>query len=338
MNELPSENLPIEAPMPGFNDRSTGLTIFGVLTILLGCIAALFALLMLAMTVMASKLPNAQATSSSSMVMALLMYGGLAVALVWLGIGSMLARRWARALLAIFSWAWLVMGTVMVITIGFILPKVWETAPPVNGQPAVAPGAIVTMTIVMLLFFSAFFVVVPGIWAFFYSNRHVKATCEMRDPVPRWTDACPLPVLALCLWLLFGVPVLLVMPVLYHGVAPFFGMLLTGLPGTLLCLAAAALWAYCAWRLYKMDVRGWWLILVAMLLYTVSGVMTFARHDTIEMYHVMGYPQAQIDQIQKMNLFTGNSMLWMTVLFMVPFLGYVLFVKKYLPGGRAAQA
>jgi hypothetical protein len=41
-------------------------------------------------------------------------------------------------------------------------------------------------------------------------------------------------------------------------------------------------------------------------------------------------PQAQIDQIQKMGLFTGNRMGWFTALCSLPFLGYLLFIKKYL--------
>jgi hypothetical protein len=148
--------------------------------------------------------------------------------------------------------------------------------------------------------------------------------------VTRWTDACPLPVLGLCLWLLFSVPMLLIMPIMGHGVMPFFGMLLTGLPGTLFCLALAVLWGYCAWLLYKLDVRGWWLILIAMVVFMVSAVLTYARHDVIEMYQLMGYPQAQIEQIQKTGLLTGNRMAWMMSFSMLPFLGYIFFIKKYL--------
>jgi hypothetical protein len=219
----------------------------------------------------------------------------------------------------------------MVIAMPFFMSKTFANLPAnPNGQPAMPPGAITGMVIGMTLFFGFFFVLLPAVWIFFYNSRHVKATCETRDPVTRWTDACPLPVLALSLWLLFAVPMLLLMPVMGHSVIPFFGMLLSGLPGSLMCLAVAALWAWCAWLLYKLDVRGWWLILIAIVAYTVSALVTFSRHSMLEMYQLMGYPQAQIDQIQKMGLFTGNSMAWWTVIFMVPFLGYLLFVKKYL--------
>jgi len=45
---------------------------------------------------------------------------------------------------------------------------------------------------------------------------------------------------------------------------------------------------------------------------------------------LQGLPPAQIDQIQKMCLFTGNRLNWCMALFMVPFVGYLLFIQKYL--------
>jgi hypothetical protein len=168
------------------------------------------------------------------------------------------------------------------------------------------------------------------VWIFFYGSRHVKATCDARDPVPCWTDACPLPVLAMSLWLWFAVPMLALIPVAYHGVAPFFGSFLTGAPGALFYLAMAAVWAWAGWRIYRLDARAWWVVLVVAVLFSVSSLLTYAHHDILEMYRLMGYPEAQIEQIQKTGLMTGNHMTWLTVCSMVPFLGYLLFVKKYL--------
>jgi hypothetical protein len=333
MNEQNPVIPPIEpAPLPAFKDRSTGLMVFGILTLLLGCLVGLFVPLMFFGQMMAAKAPNAPPANTAVILPAVAMYGCLAVALIWLGIGSIKARRWARALLLIFSWSWLVMGVFMTAVMPFFMAKVFANLPPdaKTGQPAMPPAALTGMIVFMVLFFGVFFVVVPAVWTFFYSSRHVKATCETRDPVTRWTDACPLPVLGFCLWLLFGVPWMLLMPIIGHGVMPFFGMFLTGLPGSLFCLAIAAIWGYAAWLLYHLDVRGWWLILIALVVVMVSGVVTYAHHDIIEMYQLMGYPQAQIDQIQKMGLLTGNHMTWIMSLTMLPFLGYLVFIKKYL--------
>ena len=333
MNESIPEITPLEPTALTHKDRSTGLILFGVMTVLLGCLAGLFVPLMLFGQAAAAKATQTP-TNLATILPGISVYGGLAVALIWLGIGSIQARRLARALLLIFSWSWLVMGIFMMIAMAFIMPKVMAnlSASGTPGHPAMPQAAITGMIVGMLLFFGVFFVLCPAVWTFFYNSRHVKATCETRDPVTRWTDACPLPVLGLCLWLLFSVPMMLLMPLVGRGVMPFFGQFLSGVPGSLFCLAIAALWTYAAWLLYQLKPQGWWLILTAMIMFMASSLVTFARHDMLEMYQLMGYPQAQIDQIQKTGLLTGNRMTWLMSFSMLPFLGYLLFVKKYFRG------
>jgi hypothetical protein len=316
---------------PAYRDRSTGLVVFGILTILLGCLSGLFVLLLLGQMA-AVKVPNHPAVNVAAMLPAVAIYGGLAVGLIWLGIGSIQARRWARALLLIFSWSWLVIGIFMLVAMTFILPKTLGglSANPAAGQPPLPAAAVNGIIVGMLLVFGVMFVLLPAVWTFFYRSRHVKATCEARDPVTRWTDGCPLPVLGFCLWLLLAVPMMLLMPVTGHGVMPFFGMFLSGVPGALVCLLVAGVWAGAAWLLYRLDPRGWWLILIAMMVFLASALLTYAHHDFVEMYRLMGYSQAQIDQIQKTGLLTGNRMSWLTAFSMVPFLGYLLFIKRFL--------
>ena len=315
-----------------YKDRSVGLIIFGILTILLGCLSGLLALLMLAGQAASARATGGASVPLSAILPALSIYGVLTVALLWLGIGSIMARRWARALLLIFSWSWLGLGLFVVVIMAFFIPKMMAnmSSSGTTDHPAMPASMIVGMMVGMFLVFGVLFVILPAVWTFFYNSRHVKATCETRDPATRWTDACPLPVLGLCLWLLFSVPMMLVMPLAGHCVMPFFGMFLTGLPGTLFCLAIAALWSYAAWLLYKLDVRGWWLILIAMGVFMVSALMTFAHHDMLEMYRLMGYPRAQIEQMQKTGLLVGNRMSWLMSFSVLPLLGYLFFVRKFL--------
>src|ERR1035441_9175590 len=105
MNEHNPAISPVEAaPLPDYKDRSTGMVIFGILTLLLVCLAGLLVPLMLFGQMMAAKAPNAPPVNHAAMLPGIAVYGLLAVALVWLGIGSIQKRRWARALLFIFSW------------------------------------------------------------------------------------------------------------------------------------------------------------------------------------------------------------------------------------------
>jgi hypothetical protein len=332
MNESIPPLPPFEtAPPPPYKDRSTGLLIFGILTLLLGCLAGLFVLVMLGQTRM-PKPAGSPPTNLSGILLVVGIYAGLALSLIWLGVGSIKARRWARALLLIFSWSWLIMGIFMTVIMPFVMSKSFANLPPnaKTGQPAMPPEAITGIIVTTTFFFFVLFVLAPAVWLFFYNSRHVKATCEARDPVKRWTDACPLPVLAFCLWTWLAVPVMLLMPLTGQAVMPFFGMFITGMPAALFCLGVAAIWGVSGWWLYRLEARGWWLILVAMVLFMVSALVTYAHHDVIEMYQLQGLPQAQIDQIEKMGLFTSNRMSWFTVLFSLPFLGYLLFIKKYL--------
>ncbi len=330
MNEQNSDASPVEPGASFYKDRSSGLAIFGVMTAILGCLAGLFVLLMLvgqSMTAARSSTPP----PNFSVLPAVSIYGFLAIALIWLGIGSIMARRWARALLLIFSWTWLLVGLIALIMMGFIMPamraNIAANAPP--GQPAMPPGAMTGVMVLMFLFMGVIFVVLPAVWVFFYRSPHVKATCEARDPLPRWTDACPLPVLGLCLLMAAGTPMMLIMPLTGHYVMPFFGTFLTGAASTLLCFIFAALEAYAAWSMYKLKPAGWWLILIAVCLLAVSGFLTFMRHDMTEMYQLMGYTEAQMDQLRKTGLLTGNKMtVWMSV-WIAPFLGYLFYIKKY---------
>ena len=105
-----SESFPPTSPgdaalLPTHKDRSTGLVVFGIMTLLLGCLSGLFVPLMLVGQMAAAKIPNAQSTNVTSIISGVVIYTVLAVTMIWLGIGSTMARRWARALLLL-----LVMG------------------------------------------------------------------------------------------------------------------------------------------------------------------------------------------------------------------------------------
>ncbi len=332
MNEPTSIVPPVAIPpTPTYKDRSAGLVVFGVFTILLGVLCGLMVPLMLLGQVMSAQHSNAPAPPQA-MLLPGLMYAGLAVALVWLGIGSIKARRWARALLLIFSWSCLVMGVTMVPVMAVLLPKSLASANGSTpaGQPGVSSSAMIAITDGICLFLGVIFILIPAVWVFFYGSRHVKATCEARNPASGWTDMCPLPLLAVSLWLWSAVPMFVLVPVVYHGVAPFFGAFIQGPLGGLFYLFMAAIWAWAGWRLYRLDVRAWWVVLVTLVLFSVSSLLTYAHHDPMEMYRLMGYPEPQIEQIQKTGLLTGHRLTWLTACSMIPFSGDVLFVKKYL--------
>jgi len=323
-----------ETPAPSqieYQDRKTGLIVFGILTALGGCMVALLVpLIVLAqfVSVKTTQVP----VNSRTMIPAAIFYGLLAASFIWLGIGSILTRRWARALLLILSWSWLAIGIVSMIYLAFLVPQMMAVLD-ANVRPghAEVPQALKTTIMVLQGIFSLFlYVVVPGIWVLFYRSKNVKATCEVRDPVLRWTDRCPLPVLALSIWAAFGGAVMLLFPFLTGGVLPFFGVFVSGIPGIALCLLVAALWGYSARALYRLERSGWWIITIGICLLSISAGLTYWRHDLSELYRLMGYPEEQIAQLQMFSgILKGPMLAWSTFLFTLPFVGYLLYVRKF---------
>jgi hypothetical protein len=324
MSEVFAMNQPPPVPPAAdFKDRYAGLIGFGILVIIIGCLCALLVPLMLLGQAMAAN-TTGTAPNLRMMLPAVMTYTVMSVVFIWLGIGSTMARRWARALLLILAWAWLVTGVFIVLAMAMFLPNVFAHTPS-GGQPA----AMAVMMIFMLGFMTVMFVILPGLLVLFYRSPHVKATCEARDPITRWTDACPLPVLALSLFLAYGAVSMFLMLLCYHGVMPFFGYLVSGLPGGTLMLALIALWVYCAWATYHLNATGWWTVLIAFGVLIVSTVLTFARIDLMDMYRLMGYSEQQMEQMQQFNYFTSRNMLVFMSIGSLPFLGYLLYVKRY---------
>jgi hypothetical protein len=318
-------------PAQPCKDRSTGFRVFGILTILLGFLCALFIPLMLfARQMAATQSHGATAQPLSMLLPGLVMYGILAIALVWLGIGSVMVTRWARALILLFSWGWLLTGVLSVTTMAIVLTRITPPATgPVNGAPAVPQQAMMVGMIAALLFMSVIFILMPVIWILFYGNRNVKATCDAHNPVPSWTDACPLPVLALCLMAVLSAPLGLIMPLFGHFAVPLFGTILTGPMAGALSAAASALLAYAGWAMYRLKVTGWWIQLAIFGFYAASSCITFAHHDFVELYEKMGYPQATIDQLRANPFMQGNRMTWLMPVLFIPVIGYLLFIKRY---------
>ena len=322
---------PSSPPPPPFKDRKVWLVIFGVATVVAGLFCALMVPLMLLGSSLAAKSANPPPVAPNLLPVSAL-YLVLAIVLVWLGVGSIMARRWARALLAIWSWSCLIVGLLSVASIALFAPQIAaavKAAQPA-GQPPLSDAQRIAVMLVPLVVLGFLFVCLPLIWGLFYSGKNVKATCEARDPATRWTDRCPLPVLAVVLWVAFGAFTMLLMPG-FHSVAPFFGLLLSGPAGTVFYLLLACVWAWCAWALYRLDRRGWWVSVAAMVLFCLSNVITYSRHDLGDIYAAMGYSPVQLASMETLSGLGGRTMMWSSLIFVIPFLGYLLYIRKFFP-------
>jgi hypothetical protein len=310
-----------------FKDRKTGLVIFGIFHIIIGAFCALFMLLTI---VGAMALRNLGETtivvmSVGQMILVVFLYLLLAIWFVWMGIGSILARKWARALILITSWLWLICGIITFIAILSVMPNIFS--PLAAGEEIPREAVVIAQAIVTA--FSVFvLIVIPGAFVLFYSSRHVKATCEQKDPRRRWTDKAPLPVITLSS-LLGCMAISIPLMGFYRWTSHFFGVVLSGIPGAVIVLVYAVLFAYAAWGTYKLQVKAWWCGFLSTFALEVSMVITFSRVSLGEFYEKMGVPQERLEIIQRLDLFHDPRVLILGGLVIIGFLGFMVYTKRY---------
>jgi hypothetical protein len=320
---------------PAYKDRRTGLIVFGILAILIGAGCALLVPLAFLGQLVAARHQGTDFDTSAAVIGASV-YGLMAVMLVWLGIGSTLCRRWARALLLCLGWIGLIIGLVAMPAVFVAMTSIGD-ALRAQGQ-SVSPGALILIKTVALATTFVIYLVIPGVAVLFYRSPHVRQTCEARDPTVRWTDRCPLPVLALCLMKIFGAAMLLLILPVYGRVFPLAGYMILGWPARGLWLAVIAFMVYAARGFYRLDQRVWWIYTVGALALWSSSLVTFQRVGLVDFYRRMGLPERQLELMAQNPLLLNGSILWLSLLSMMVFLGYLLYVRRYFSAARDRPA
>lgn len=271
-------------------------------------------------------------------------YSFVAAALIALGIGSIRARRWAWAINLILSWAWLIVGVVATIAITIFMPKMFaagfqQAAARTPNAGPMPTGIVAVVLTFIIVFFAVFFVVVPIAFLAFFSRKDVEETCKRRDPVERWTDRCPLPVLPVSLLFGCGAVAYLLLAVT-TPVVPFFGRYLTGAAGAVALLIVTGIETFLAVSIYRLRLAGWWIAVSALTLRLISAILTFRHADLWQTYSKMGWSDAQVQQISADPAFGKGFVVlwWWSAIFMVLFLGYMVWIKRYFRGSATPGA
>jgi len=309
-----------------FKDRKTGLVVFGILHIIFGGFCALMVPFMIFGMIASTVLDNSAAAPMrpAMMIPALLLYVLLAVWFICMGIGSIKARRWARALVLVSSWLWLISGISGLIFILLLMPDMYDRMGESERMP---PELARIMKYVMTAFMTVLYVIIPAVLVLFYGSKNVKATCEFRDSRVRWTDKCPLPVLALSL--IFGFWAVSMPFTLFYGSAiPFFGFILTGLSGAGVVLLVILLAGYVAWGTYRLSINAWWCAVLLITAWALSTAITFSRVSILDFYEKMNFPQQQLDIIEQYSISQDYMVLFLG-LWAVGLLGYLLYTRRY---------
>lgn len=278
---------------PPSRDRRAVLAVLGVVLILLG----LGAWAMMGLTFLASRAAQREGGELpvSAMVSGLAAYGVVGALMIGLGMGSLRARRWARALIVAFTYHWSMTGLLGMALLGGVLPYVFRQLP--TGADAPPSTVLIGLLIVVVGVLAIFFVALPLGLFFFYRGGAVHATCVVAQPDASWTDAVAFPLLAAGLGLLMMGLMLLPMP--FSGAAkfPLFGIYVGGTAAVVawsLLAVAALLGGVGIWRRLP---AAWWLALATLLFFGASASITYARMDFRQLIAELGVDALPLEEL-----------------------------------------
>lgn len=311
-------------------DRRPGLIGCGIVYLLFGVMFIGFCLLMVLAFSVAPP-GAAKAPMPAGMVAyTSLFYLALAALFLTLGLGSIMARRWAPPLILVVSWGWLVTGIATGTMMGFLLPRMMES------MPSPEPGAKGFMAGCMTIGIALFGIALPLVFVLFYRSAHVKATVERLDPVPRWTDRQPVAMLIFASWMFFGAVSTLLSSFMYRAL-PVGSFMLRGWQVFAVMAIMATLLFWIGVGTLRRLRAAWWSAVLLLIIGAVwSALMTST--DPMAMSEAMGVPPNP-QQMQMMEGMYSSPFFiaWMAI-FWSAYLAFLLYLRRYFfaPSERPA--
>ena len=246
-----------------------------------------------------------------------------------MGIGSIKAKRWARSLILVASSFWLISGIMALIMMMLMLPTMYDQ---INASGQLPEAMVKIMQYVTFGFMLILYVILPGGLVLFYRSKHVKATCEHKDPNIPWTDRCPMPVLAITIATGCGA---LCMPIsgLYGWALPCFGSISSGTTGIMIALFSMLILGYIAWGTYRLKLSAWWCALGMVFTYGSSSALTFSRVSMVDFYERMDLPAEQIEVMRAYADTQGPLLIASTAIWAVLLIAYLLYIRRFFTAG-----
>jgi len=304
-------------PEPDFKLRTGRLIAAGVLLLLAGCFTGCISGTM-PLALLSSQLPPGQ---SRQLLGGLAMYGGLTVLLMWLGIGILLPRRWARPLTLIIATHWLILGVLTLVGMIVMLPMMRDLYSASATGPNIA-NIILTVSLVMLL---VTFILWPLALLLLLRGEAVRQTVEWKDTVTRWTDGCPMNVLGLVVTLV--VVALLALVAAMQPALPILGVILKQPLPLIIGIALAAVLIYAAVLAHRLRMSGWWLGLWAVILPLLAYVPNAWLIPLGDFYAASGMQRQQIEPFLKHESAMHALMAIFPLIFAVAWLIYMLRLR-----------
>jgi hypothetical protein len=318
------------------HDRRGALIAFGVVTIIIGALAACVAVLTplsLLVTAFAPAAPPPNAVEQVLFTAAV--YAAAATLFIWTGIGSVRCRRWVRPIIISLGWpmiilgvlglaGWLIFARDFPAMLAAAQPKVPAPGPAAPPPPGPNPTTLAALITAIM---AVFYVIVPAVFVWFYSTRAVRQTLEAYDARISWTQRCPLPIFAGAVNLVLGGVITLSLVTV--GAVPFFGQYVEGAPAALLVVAAALTLFAAAVLFYLGKFLGWLLAVAVVTCGFLSAIVTFAHTGMLEFYLRGQTDPVVLRMLERSTTMTGFIPIVFVAIAMLICVAYLLWVRTY---------
>lgn len=318
----------------------TGLTIFGILLILMGACLGCLATIAPVAAILMRNLPNASTAGQlpiQTVVMSTIVYGVLTAGFIWIGIGSIKARKWVGPVIVALTHIALYIGVFALIGMAMMVPLMGDlirarSRAAGNSAPNFAAEIATMFSVVFALFV---YLVLPGIFLWFYRRPIVRRTAEHFDATPRWTDALPQPIITIGFAAAIAA-VSLALSIL-PGVVAAFGFVLTGVPGAILLASLSLSMLAGSVLAVKQAPAGWWVLVLLLLLFVASTLVNVICLDLEQYYQMMKLPEEQLDVIRSSGMNRPIVTAIFTTIGATGVLAYLLRAKRHFNFARSTS-
>lgn len=324
------------SPINQYKDRRTWLVLFGIVELLIAAFFGFMAAVMMALPRITGNRPLPPELPHGFWISISIGYLLLGLCFVAGGIGSILAKNWARLLMLFLSWCWLVCGICAVIgQILFIVAgQNFGAATIQNGQAA--PQFVHAVQIFTTIFTLIVFVLLPLTFIIFYARKSVKATCQRTLSSEQRERSVPIAIWVLAVLLGLHALALLWTATLFPAIG-FFGVLLTGWGARLVLILLTAIWGWLAWNCYQRNLHGWWAALALSVFFGLSNLITNIKHTADEMYRVMNLPMPASAPLPAI-FASATFRVGFGAVFLLAYLGFLLYTKRYFLEPETTEA
>ena len=270
---------------PAFRDRRTAMMIFGVILILIGAGAGCMSLLMPLsfLAPVESQAPEGLALkpSAQTILPSMVLYAMVAAGFIALGVGSIRCRRWAPPVVVAAAWIWLIAGVLGVAMICVVGPGLLQDLAS-QFDDEVNRTVIYVIASVAGCAMLVESIALPTMLLLFYRSVHVRQTCIVNDPKPRWTDDSPSGIVTLAMAM--GLLAAMMLPSVATAKLPMFGKVISGFPASVVVLVIVVASAVLAWGVSRKAIWAWWGTAAFLAVATAAPFVTMLTMEPRDYY------------------------------------------------------